>query len=361
MKLDRRFLASANAILMLSWLAPVSLVRAADEPKHTKIVAIEGKNWEADQVDYPIQIVCHKGAGKDDAKDVFLGDNVRDDFGDVRFSDGKQPLDYWLESSTPGKEAVFWVKVPNIPRNGRSALNVHFGHPDLKTTSNGKKVFRFFDDFPGNYSGLNNENVPSGWVNTLKSQNEYQRWIVSGGIIQFKGSGHLTTKNKVWPNPAKETYTLRFRAMWPDPAFRNAVENALSIGGTSLETTDGNCYMDIVGMYQPLHGQKTVASFGICAGTDPIKNFDTNKDLKPFSKSFKGSYLTYEIERKPQETLTRIIEAREELRSDNVIKDDMYLMIHGCHFDQPDSPSISLNFMLLRKQAYPNPSYGEWK
>src|SRR5262245_56912195 len=32
--------------------------------KHRKSVEITGKDWKADQVDYPIRIVCHRGKGK---------------------------------------------------------------------------------------------------------------------------------------------------------------------------------------------------------------------------------------------------------------------------------------------------------
>src|SRR5262245_41895998 len=65
--------------------------------RHARSVEVLGKDWPADQVDYPIRIDCHKGKGADGCASVFLGDDVRDDFGDVRFRAGDgQPLDYWM-------------------------------------------------------------------------------------------------------------------------------------------------------------------------------------------------------------------------------------------------------------------------
>ena len=51
----------------------------------------------------------------------------------------------------------------------------------------------------------------------------------------------------------------------------------------------------------------------------------------------------------------------EEIRSKRGIPGELYLMIHGCHCDFPNSAYLSVDWMLLRKQAYPNPTYGEWK
>ena len=40
---------------------------------------------------------------------------------------------------------------------------------------------------------------------------------------------------------------------------------------------------------------------------------------------------------------------------------ELHLMIHGCNCGFPNSAYLSVDWMLLRRQAYPNPSYGKWK
>jgi hypothetical protein len=238
-------------------------------------------------------------------------------------------------------------------------IRLRHGNPGARTTSDGKKTFRFFDDFPGHYAGQRKKDVPPGWRNTLDLGGR-NHWVVKGGVLRFRGSGHLTTARKVWPNPARECFTLRFRARWPDPPFVNPGENGESVGGVSRADTDGNSWMCLFVIYQNLHGQKTVASFGRLAGgvrSDP----STSYSLVPLRKAYKGKFFTYEIERKPKETVARVIDREKAVRSDHVIADDLYLMIHGCNFDRKNSPYIGVDWLLLRKQAYPNPSYGGWK
>jgi hypothetical protein len=264
-----------------------------------------------------------------------------------------------MEECRPGKTARFWVKIPSIPKKGSVRINLEFGNPEATSASNGKKTFAFFDDFLGNYSGRKQENLPSGWKNT-QDIGGANHWIVKDGILGFRGSGHLTTAEKVWPSPAKECFTLRFRAKWPDPLFVNPSENGESIGGVSRPDTDGNSWMCIFVIYQNYNKQRPVASFGRLAGRDNADPL-TNYVLVPFENTYKGDFFTYEIERKPKETLARIVGKEKEVRSTNVILDDLYLMIHGCQFDLKNSPYIAVDWMLLRKQMYPNPAYGEWK
>jgi hypothetical protein len=339
---------------------------------HHKSVEVLGKEWVADQVDYPIRIVCHKGSGADDRENVFLGNDVRDDFGDIRFRAGKaQPLDYWMETSQTGKTAAFWVKVPRIPRNGVARVKVWYGRPDARTASDGKKTFLFFDDFLGDYEGAGHKNLPAGWESTYKDGNNCD-WIVKDGLIRFRGSGHLTTAKKVWPRPATESYTLRCRAKWPKPAFVNPQENGLCFGGVSFAVTDGNAWMNLFALYQKgtLWNGRIIASFGSMPSPTEkeVENLTAylgahclEFELKPFTKAEHGSFLTFEIERRPDETINRVIDTGEEVRSKLVIPGDLHLMMHGCDRSFPNSAYLSVDWMLLRKQAYPNPSYSKWK
>ena len=117
--------------------------------KRRKSHAINGTTVGA-QTDYQIRIVAHKGAGSDSGEDVYLGTNVRNDFGDVRFtdSDGLTELDYWLESYISGVSAVFWIELPNIPESPDTAtIYVYYDKGDETTTGNGANTFILFDHF----------------------------------------------------------------------------------------------------------------------------------------------------------------------------------------------------------------------
>ena len=101
---------------------------------------------------YQVRVVAHKSTGIDSGADVYLGTNVRDDFGDVRFtaSDGTTLLNYWIEtgSLTSGSQAIFWVKVA-ADLGSSQTIYIYYGNSEVTTTSNGANTFVLFDDFTG--------------------------------------------------------------------------------------------------------------------------------------------------------------------------------------------------------------------
>lgn len=101
---------------------------------------------------YQIRIVAHKATGTDGGADVYMGTNVLDNFGDVRFttSDGTTLLPYWLETntSTSGSLATFWVKVA-ADLGSNQTIYIYYGNSAATTTSNGTNTFLLFDDFTG--------------------------------------------------------------------------------------------------------------------------------------------------------------------------------------------------------------------
>src|SRR5262249_4295758 len=156
-----------------------------------------------------------------------------------------------------------------------------------------------FDDFLGNYQGAGHKNRPAGWDSTYEDGNNCN-WIVKDGVIHFRGSGHLTTAKKVWPNPASESYTLRCRAKWPKPAFFNPKENGQSFGGISYSRTDGNAWMNLFVLYQSQAKGKITASFGAMPNVPKdVKNIGSyiaannmKFELRPFTKVDHGQFLT---------------------------------------------------------------------
>jgi hypothetical protein len=74
--------------------------------------------------------------------------DMKSDFSDIRFTDsnGTTLLPYWRESYTAASSAIFWVKVPSVPR-GTKTIYVYYGNPSVSTASDGTATFEFFDDF----------------------------------------------------------------------------------------------------------------------------------------------------------------------------------------------------------------------
>jgi len=68
------------------------------------------------QTNYNIELTVYKGSGTDSGSSVYLSQNCRDDFADVRFTqeDGETELSYWIERVNFGTSAQFWVKIPSL-------------------------------------------------------------------------------------------------------------------------------------------------------------------------------------------------------------------------------------------------------
>jgi len=107
------------------------------------------------QTNYVIPIVVHKGSGSDSGADVYLGSNVRDDFGDVRFTnaDGSSELNYYLVQYISGDKALFMVEVPSIPASPSTVdIRVYYSASGETTTSSGADTFVEFEGWEGTSS-----------------------------------------------------------------------------------------------------------------------------------------------------------------------------------------------------------------
>ena len=143
------------------------------------------------QTNYQMMLTVYKSTGTDTATNVYLGTNVRDDFGDVRFtkSDGTSLLNYWIESYISGVSANIWVQIDSVPASpGTSTIYIYYDNLSQTTTSNGDNTFLFYDNFPG--SSLDAIKWPTTTgsysvadsVLTVNSQNGYVRTLANYGV-----------------------------------------------------------------------------------------------------------------------------------------------------------------------------------
>lgn len=96
------------------------------------------------QTNFQMQLTVYKSAGVDTNTQVYLSTNVRDDFGDVRFTDtdGTTLLDYWIESITSGVSAVIWIEIPSIPASPNTTnIYIYYDNASQTTTSSGANTF----------------------------------------------------------------------------------------------------------------------------------------------------------------------------------------------------------------------------
>lgn len=96
---------------------------------------------------YTMKLTLHYGPGNSSDSDIYLNYSCREDFGDVRFTegDGETALDYWIQKYIPGVNATVWVEFRGI-QDLDTSFYVFYGNLDAESASNGKSTFMIFND-----------------------------------------------------------------------------------------------------------------------------------------------------------------------------------------------------------------------
>ncbi|HQP91414.1 MAG TPA: DUF2341 domain-containing protein, partial [Candidatus Omnitrophota bacterium] len=107
------------------------------------------KKVTGDLFNYQIRVNVGEASGGD----VNCGAKIKSDFNDIRFTaqDGETPLSFYLEEvrgTAPNRVATFYVKVPQIPKNGLT-IYMYYGKAKADDLSSGEKTFDLFDNFQG--------------------------------------------------------------------------------------------------------------------------------------------------------------------------------------------------------------------
>ena len=109
--------------------------------KYRRPIVIRNDNKE-ELKDFQVRVVLN-AANFDFSK-------TKSDGSDIRFKDGDRNLPYWIEKwDSRGKEAIVWVKVPELPARSEKTVYMYYGNPNASSESDGAAVFEFFDDFEG--------------------------------------------------------------------------------------------------------------------------------------------------------------------------------------------------------------------
>ena len=95
-----------------------------------------------------VMITVYYGSGTDAGGSVYCNSICRTDFGDIRFTaaDGSTLLNYWIQSSTTGNSAVFWVKLTDDLSSANGKIYIYYGNAGATATSSGTNTFNYYDD-----------------------------------------------------------------------------------------------------------------------------------------------------------------------------------------------------------------------
>lgn len=135
-------------------------------------------------------------------------EEAQQDGDDIKFTDADgRELSYWIEEFDAGFEcAKIWVKVPEIPANGKAGITMWYGNPGAESGSDGEAVFETFLD----------KNLLGKWVN--KGQGIPNEWNIVNDDLHFysikdyssKEYGTSAPSQYVIETVAKAKFSYRF-------------------------------------------------------------------------------------------------------------------------------------------------------
>jgi hypothetical protein len=123
--------------------------------------------------------------------------------GDLRFHDGQNELNFWVERVTgtsPNRIAYVWVKIPSLNANQTKTLWIYFGNSSATNVSNGANTFIHFDDFSSNTLSNYTETEESGNEVAYSYDSINQRVNISNVDLDYHWLTHNTinvSNNKI--------------------------------------------------------------------------------------------------------------------------------------------------------------------
>ncbi len=306
---------------------------------HRKPKSITGTTAGA-QANYQMKLTVYKGSGTDSPGVVYLGGNVRDDFGDLRFtkSDGVTLLDYWIESYTSGVSAVVWVEVDSIPASPNTAdIYIYYSNPSATSASSGAATFAFFDDFNAGTSPDTNK-----WTVT-NTGGTGSATVTNGYLDLYHAPGgnneRVNGKTNFSANVAFESRAKHVIWYWNWP---------LIVSTGYLQTNDYLSLGDISVYTYTKNGAKS-------GGTGTWNN-DMTTTSGP-----SGTWIKYKIERLSNSAKYYKNDVLGSTLSSNIpsVSLPMGLIVDtGIPYNDPNGAEMYVDWVLVRKFVSPEPTWG---
>jgi hypothetical protein len=184
---------------------------------------------------YPIRITVHYGSGTDSFEDVYLNNNGRIDFGDVRFvdDDGVTELDYWMQEKVNGRHVIFWVEVQDDLSLQSQIIYIYYG--DMKATTASSITDTFIAAMDTERTAVGD--TPVGWrdrstgTSSATVQNGQSKYGTSSLKLVDAGSeqyGSIEKDGFVLP----DRFAVEFAVRASNRAEQDQALSARSIRGT---------------------------------------------------------------------------------------------------------------------------------
>lgn len=284
-----------------------------------------------DLYDYQVRVVIRYGSGVSRDDTFYCNYRCRPDFGDVRFIliNNSMPLPYWAESIAYGDYAVFWIRVPYIPKYpGRVAILVTYGDQNRKYEGRIQDVFIDADDF------------------TTPTLHEYKlvgaRWELDASKGLLKSINNTIDGGCIvkLTQPLSRNVAIRARV------YVNYSDVGVGFLWYTQEPTSEHKLIGYIADYHPID-----VAWSSLRRYDGIYWWHTLMSLP----SPEQGWHVIELRVTP----TWISVYRND-KLDAKVEDTTYNVLHGIGIRQHANNSIAVDWWVLRKYVEPEPEHGAW-
>ncbi|MBV6343614.1 DUF2341 domain-containing protein, partial [Candidatus Magnetobacterium casense] len=292
-----------------------------DDYTYRKMFGITGST-AGTQTNYQMRVTVYAAAGTDSGSSVYTNYTTQTDFDDVRFTTPSgTSLDFWQENYTSNVSASFCVECDSIAASPSvTQFLMYYGNSAATSGSNGDNTFIFFDDFPGSS------------LNTSKWAGDTGYAAVSGGIVTFQNGTPAWRYIYSQTATGSSTYAVRARA--------NMDESDVAIGSRNAANTHK--------AYAYRSGSTTyyLTRDGVTQSTNTT-NFSIDA-YKTIELDVRGGLGVYGFE-------------------DDVARSPAYMTVTPpnsvdmrADIAAAATNGIKVDWILLRKYVYPEPSISSW-
>ncbi|MGI5825809.1 MAG: DUF2341 domain-containing protein [Patescibacteria group bacterium] len=100
-----------------------------------------------------------------DTQSLISNGKMNSDCSDIRFLDGKNELDYWIEQGCNTVSTQIWVKIPSLP-TGDTVITMIYGNPNAAPA---------WLPWNGNFIIMSKDSCPAGWSRVDELDNRFPR------------------------------------------------------------------------------------------------------------------------------------------------------------------------------------------
>jgi uncharacterized protein DUF2341/type IX secretion system substrate protein len=179
---------------------------------HYRVVTIDNTAG-VELTDYQVRIQLNTSELVTEGKLQATGADIR------VFSDDCSPLPFWGDSLGVSVTTDIWVKIPLIPANSTSTIQIYYGDPAALSTANGDDTFIFFDEF-------SSENI------------DLNKWETIGEFAQFSIEDSILNYGSTSQNPGPRFKFVRTAVSFSDPVifdYVGAITNSNGFGFSSAD------------------------------------------------------------------------------------------------------------------------------